>query len=107
MTTFKDFFNAGTPGSMGITRKRHHGALLNTRRPHEPVPDMHKSKKDVDKFRSLKGKMTGKYNITNNEAEELKTRFNVKFSQSNVATLGNTGITLYKNPNGEGYILQK
>lgn len=107
MITFKDFFNAGVSGNMGITRKRHHGALLNTRRPHEPVPDMHKSKKDVDKFRSLKSKIAGRYNITDNEAKELKKRFNIKFSQNNVATLGNTGVRLYRNPDGGGYILQK
>ena len=81
--------------------------ILNTKRPHETVPVMHRTKQDVYKFKTLKDKQSGKAIITNREAQVLMKRFNVKFSTDSRAVLGNTGISLYKNPAGEGYMLEK
>ena len=102
MDSFKKFFNI----NIG-TKKRHMHPILNTKRPHETVPVMHRTKKDIYKFKILKKMQSGTKIITNREAQELMKRFNVKFSTDSIATLGNTGISLYKNPSGEGYILQK
>jgi len=102
MDSFNKFFNI----NLG-PKKRYMHPTLDTKRPHETVPVMHRTKHDVYKFKILKGRNKGKFNITDREASELMKKFNVRFSQSERATLGNTGIMLYKNLDGGGYIIQK
>jgi len=102
MDSFNKFFNI----NLG-PKKRYMHPTLDTKRPHETVPVMHRTKFDVYKFKLLKDREKGRFNITDREAAMLMKRFNVKFSQDSVATLGNTGVRLYKNTNGGGYIIEK
>lgn len=102
MDSFNKFFNI----NLG-PKKRYMHPTLDTKRPHETVPVMHRTKYDVYRFKLLKDRESGQFNITDREARILMKRFNVKFSQANAATLGNTGIALFKNPAGKGYIIRK
>lgn len=105
--TFKEFFQIDN--KIGPRHLKDDG-LLNTSVPHKPIAKMHQTKKDVQKFTSLKNKNVGKNIINDLEALELFNKF--KINKANVdkgdrTNLGNTGVIVYKNPSGRGYILEK
>lgn len=104
MEDFKTFFSLNPNG----VKKRHYGTGLTPAAQKKFVPDYHKTKKDVDAFRTLKANNEKSIRVvTDKEALELFKKFNIVEGESEVHVLGNTGITIYKNPAGTGYILKR
>jgi hypothetical protein len=103
--TFKDYFAKRQIGP----RHLKNDGLLNTRVPHNPVPDMHKIKK-ADGTEELKNNGTRNFSLLNNleKIKELKKKHpyvnGLKPGESK--TLVGTNISISLNPKG-GYILQK
>ncbi len=107
MDNFKDYFNLK---SIEPTKKRHmhpvgRDPMSYPKTPGKFVPDMWKTDNDaVQEFESLKRAPSGKKLINYKKAAKLRIKFPLKHD----GKLGNTGITMYQNPNDpKTFILQK